>query len=278
MSTNTGSAVHRFLDLTSQAIKFVNDGARTESEINELNGYLQLFKERRIEALSPMQTSMEIARCLLGDHLITKTQLHDPRQAAAWERMNVPWEKGGVALRGDIKVPYSEEVLGWAGRMNELGMADWWLVYAFEAPMRALLVRYGTDSSIQPCFSSNRWWLRSQEDGWANSRSEEGYYLLNMKGRFQNLPWELQEKCIQDLGEDYARADERVVSQAAMVIFEITGVRVLSDWFHLGHMLNSSSSRICVGGFSDQGWRVVGSLPGDARGDLRVVVMRKPQN
>ncbi len=180
--------------------------------------------------------------------------------------------------RGETEFPlrYSEAALRACAEENT-GGADWRLVYLRGNSLRVERERVGTNRKQQPCFDPDYTWMMGPaEDGWATQGFEPGYYLLDMKGRFGANAWARQDERIAELGPEFIRAHEAMVSEAALRTFEATGEWLLPNWYHWGRFLASGGDRVCVGDFNRQGWNVGSGHPSwDGYDFLRVCVLRK---
>lgn len=174
-------------------------------------------------------------------------------------------------------MPFSEETLRHCAEENEKG-ADWRVVYILGRSLREQKKTMGTNRKKQPCFDSNStWWLEPAQDVWANQSVAAGYRLFDFSGRFSNMQWQTQEDEIKKLGDCYERAEEQAVAEACLTIYMVSGKkeRLLTNWYHWGRLLAAGSSRVHVGRFGGNGFRVNncwGDHPDDV---LRVVLSRK---
>ena len=156
----------------------------------------------------------------------------------------------------EFSLRYSKTVLHACAEENAKE-ADWRLVYLRGNSLRAERVRVGTNRKQQPCFDPDYVWMMSlAEDGWATQGFEPGYYLLDMNGRFGAAAWTKQGKKIAELGPEFVRAHEAMVTEAALRIFQATGERLLANWWHWGRSLASGRRRVSVGSLAGRGWRV----------------------
>lgn len=180
----------------------------------------------------------------------------------------------------ELPIRYSEDMLRACARENAEQGRDWRLVYLRGNSLREERLRVGENRNRQPCFDEGyKWWLEVSEDKWATEKFEAGYYLIDFNGRFGLISWPNQEKAIQELGSEFERAHEAMVTEAALHIFEVTGERFLPDWFHWGRSLDSSGYRVSVGYSDSGGWFVDDARPDyDVSGILRVCLLRKFQN
>lgn len=178
----------------------------------------------------------------------------------------------------DAPIRWSEETLRLRAGSNGRGETDWRVVYEFGASLRESREQFGTDRNCQPCFhKENTWWFRSAEDEWAKFRPDGRYYLIDLNGRFDMLNWQRQEERIRKLGPQFRRAHEAVITEAAFLIFKVTGERLLETWYHWGRSLDSLGNRVLVGDFCPGGWHVGGRSPGwDDDTDLRVCLEEVP--
>lgn len=185
--------------------------------------------------------------------------------------------------KGEVEFPirYSEDTLRACARENTEQGRDWRLVYLRGNSLREERLRVGENRKRQPCFDKDyKWWLETGEDKWATEKFEPGYYLIDFNGRFNLISWQNQENAIVELGSEFERAYEAMVTEAALRVFEATGERLLPNWYHWGGCsLDSRGSRVRVGFFVSGGWRVHYCHPAyDVHGPLRVCLLRKFQS
>lgn len=182
----------------------------------------------------------------------------------------------GVALTTNLPIQYTEADLEEAVRENAAGTADWRLVHVLGLwSLCELHVRCGVNSKSQLFFcKNNTWWLEASADKWASLKPMPGYYLLDFVGKWSFTSWEKQEM---QIGSDFERANEVVLTEAVMSVFLLTGERLLETWYHWGPTLVSDDNRVCVGLFRrDDGWNV-NECPSycSTRDRLRVVRSRR---
>lgn len=183
--------------------------------------------------------------------------------------------------KGEVEFPirYSKDTFRACAKENAEQGRDWRLVYLRGNSIREERERVGTNRKRQPCFYDSNWWLGVNDDDWATEKFESGYYLIDFNGLFSLTSWQNQENAIAELGSEFVRAHEAMVTESAFRIFEATGERLLPNWFHWGCSLDSSGGRVRVGGFGSGGWNVSGCRPGFGDdGHLRVCLLRKFQN
>lgn len=182
----------------------------------------------------------------------------------------------GIVVPADIQIRYNEASLRDAIDANARG--ELWAIgyYSGQNP-RQMRQKIGANTSSQLCFSYNDWWLKRQEDFWANKKYIiPGYYLLNFNGKGADQNWDSQERLITDLGSVYERCHEFVVTETVLTNFRANrGERLLGNWFHWGKEFDSDRDRVRVGGFDSDGFVVDSSTPSRSGGILRVVVARK---
>ena len=184
---------------------------------------------------------------------------------------------------GKIPIRYTEETFRRCADLNKQGSSDWRLVYVTGRSLREQRQIVGVDTNHQPCFFNNDWWLKDQENDWATRNSESGYHLLDFKGRFGRTSWQRQEEEIVKLAEEWnlpvKRADEHIISEAAISNYQINKERLLRTWYHWGYSLGFGRVRVFVGCFYQFGWCVDRSHPGFVGGDcLRVCLSLEFQN
>lgn len=187
--------------------------------------------------------------------------------ASVW---NVPVAPNAFPIR------YTTETWMDAIEANKNG-EQWICGYYSGQNLREMRQKIGTDPDSQPCFKNTDWWLRHEEDYWADKKElKPGYYLLNYNGEFKNELPEQQEEHIAGLGAKYAKCHEFIVTEIALSNFFINGQeRLLEIWYHCGKELGSNGKLISVGGFKQSGFHV-GSVNGwDKGSNLRVVILRK---
>ncbi|TSC90308.1 MAG: hypothetical protein G01um10142_429, partial [Parcubacteria group bacterium Gr01-1014_2] len=143
--------------------------------------------------------------------------------------------------KGEAELPirYSEDTLRACAKENVEQGTDWRLVYLRGNSLRQERERVGINRKRQPCFHNNDWWLSEKEDNWATEKFEAGYYLIDFNGRFGRTSWQNQENVIVQLGPEFERAHEAMVTEAALRIFEATGERLLETWYYWGRSLDS---------------------------------------
>lgn len=184
--------------------------------------------------------------------------------------------------KGEVELPirYSEDTLQACANENAEQGRDWRLVYLRGNSLREERLRVGDNRKRQPCFDKDyKWWLETSEDKWATEKFEAGYCLIDFNGRFGRTSWQNQEKAIQELGTEFERAHEAMVTEAALRIFEATGERLLGNWYHWGRSLDSFGLRVSVGRFDSRGWSVYDYPPDYGDLDLlRVCLLRKFQS
>lgn len=184
----------------------------------------------------------------------------------------------GYEAPANTPIRYSEEVLRQCAQSNREAGTDFRLVYLQGLSLRELRQKIGTDKKSQPCVYNNDWWLKSEQDGWANEKPEAGYYLIDFNGRFARTSWDNQEKEIAKL-QNYDRAHEASVAEAIVTIFKITGERLLEGWYHWGRALTAYGNRACVGSFDTVGLGVDYDDPSFGNfDDLHVCLLRKFTN
>jgi len=186
-------------------------------------------------------------------------------------------KKWSVELGADVPVRYTDADLVEAARENAAGTADWRVVRVLGLwSPRELHARFGTDPKSQPCFYKNStWWLGKSEDKWATRKPTPGYYLFDFSGKWGSMSWDAQEVQITASGPDFERADEAALTEAVFTIFQLTGERLLENWYHWGPTLDSDGDRVYVGNFDRGGLDVGRDHPGCSGGNLRVVRSRK---
>ncbi len=183
--------------------------------------------------------------------------------------------------KGEVEFPirYSEDTLRACANENEEESCDWRLVYLRGNSLREERNRVGVNAERQPCFYDNNWGLGGWIGRWLKAvpeKFEPGYYLIDFNGRFGRTSWPQQEKAIRELGPQFQRAHEAMVTEAAVRIFEATRVRLLFWYYHWGHAVDFLSNRVYVGFFHAEGWFVnYTSPPWDGNGLLRVCLVRK---
>lgn len=258
MSTKAGIK-SRFFELFPQVFTLIHRGKRTDQEIDWLNSQLQRFKGRTTPVNLTSSMTHVRAEEIMGNHFVSM------EDAALAQRQS---------LRKNAIIHYSERVLRAAAEDNRNGVADWWLVYIFGTSLNALRLRFSLGRAH---FTSNDLW-RNPSNAWADVMPVDGYYLLDMKGRFRSLSWDNQEREIKRLGAEYSRAHEAVVTEAAFTLLNLRDIRIAMDWYHWGCSLDSTDWRVRVGFSRDEnwGWDVKISHPSSFHISNRVIVMRKP--
>lgn len=247
-----------------EIIRLAEEGKRSKSQ-------LQAFVEGRnpFEVSSPLDIDGAIT--ILGESKVVTAQ----QAYKAFGRTYLA-DQATEAVSHSIR--YTEETLRECAVLNRSGQADWRLVYGLPFSLRQQREVIGVDTSNQPCFYSNDWWLGDKEDAWAKSQPEAGYYLIDFKGRFNRTNWNDQNVRISEMGDAYEIADERVFSQALISIFKTHEERLHTGTYHWGRIEDSVGDRVFVGGFDYGGLRVYGVRPSGDGGDLCVCVARKFQS
>lgn len=183
--------------------------------------------------------------------------------------------------QGEVEFPirYSENTLRACAKENEEESCDWRLVYLRGHSLREELKRVGVNGERQPCFCNDDWLFRGWIGRWLKvvpEKFEPGYYLIDFNGRFGRTSWPRQERAIRELGPQFQRAHEAMVTEAALRIFEATGIRLLFWCYHWGRSVDFLSNRIYVGLFNAEGWFVDYGPPlWDGNERLRVCLARK---
>ncbi len=182
--------------------------------------------------------------------------------------------------KGEVEFPirYSEATLRACAHANEEEGCDWRLVYLRGNSLWDEEERVGINPERQPCFHDNSWQLRGWIGRWLKAvprKFEPGYYLIDFNGRFGRTSWPNQEKAIRELGPQFQRAHEAMVTEAALRIFEATRLRLLFWCYHWGYSVDYLSNRVYAGFFHAEGWCVDYSPPLWDRNDLlRVCLVR----
>ncbi len=205
--------------------------------------------------------------------LLRATRILGSGKVLSAEQVAKAW---GLPNPGDVTIRYSEEDLRQAASENKTG-ADWRLVYFTGQALREQHAKRGDNSEKQPCFYKPRdWWLKSEQDEWANQKLASGYYLIDFRGRFGRTSWDVQNGEIAKLDSDFVRTHEAVIVEAAMSFFMATGERLLKDFYHWGSSLASPANRVLVGHFDGNGLVVDYYFLGwGDSGGLRVCLSRK---
>lgn len=126
--------------------------------------------------------------------------------------------------------------------------------YAFSLPILQQMQLVGTDPAKQPCFCTydHEWWKEMSHDELANSVPDAGLALLDLNGRFGRESWASQEKLISNLGPNYERADERILTQICLGYHAVFGEYPVGDWFHWGRIAcTPRDERACIRGGSE---------------------------
>lgn len=182
----------------------------------------------------------------------------------------------GVETPKDIPVRYSEKTLRQCAEENKLGIADWRIIYYLGQSLREQREKRSIDQKCQPCFYSNDWWLKSEEDNWATKKMEAGYYLINFVGQCSNMTWDQQETEIAKLGDKYERCHEAIFSEAILTIFMVNnGERIAEKWYHWGVSVASIGILVCVGILGAGGLDVYSYWTDYSNRNLRVALVRK---
>ena len=182
---------------------------------------------------------------------------------------------------GEVEFPvrYSEDTLRACANENEEESCDWRLVYLRGKSLREEQKRVGVNREHQPCFHDDSWLISGWIGRWLQmvpEKFEPGYYLIDFVGRFGRTAWSKQEAAIRKLGPRFQRAHEAMVTEAALRIFQASGVRLLSWYYHWGRSVNYLSNRVYVGHFDHDGWFVdYGSPLFDGNDHLRVCLVRE---
>jgi len=153
---------------------------------------------------------------------------------------------------------------------------DFGLFYYSGQSIRKIHEIIGVDPK-QLYFCKNNWYLNKKQDLWVNKVPPAGYYLINLKGLFQNLKYREQEdEMIAQFGKDYERTNPHIFTEVAMTVFKLTGKRVAGGWYHRSAVCTADGLRVHAGISDALGWNV---LPfrndADHDGCLRVSVCQK---
>jgi len=175
-----------------------------------------------------------------------------------------------------VRIRYSEATLRRCAAENKSGASDWRLIYCHGLSLREQREKWGTDKEVQPCHhKDNTWWLKKEEDKWANFKPEDGYYLLNFKPRFANMKWQPQEDEIKKLGPQFERCHETIFSEAVFTNFKVNGERIAENWWHWGVSVSSIGGHVSVGSFDLDGWSVNSYYGNRCNPNLRVCLALK---
>lgn len=195
------------------------------------------------------------------------------RKVIGVTNFNKVWKTG----HKEAPIFYTEENLFDASFFNVNRGDDWRLVYYGGQSIRELYEIIGTDKKHQPHFEIMEWYLMKKEDFWADKVPPAGYYLINFKGLFLELDYQQQElKMAFKFGKDFERTDPHVLSETFITILELTGKRVVENWYHRSDALSDSGHHVYVGCFFDpSGWVVSNHWGDDYKGILCVSLSRK---
>ncbi len=192
----------------------------------------------------PSATIVEDAYKILGENNV----LAQYQAAEAWR----------IPMGEKVPVRYSRSTLERCAKENAGKQACWWLVFI---QALSLLRQCGVLSSRREgaLFSPRRGWLEQAEGNIGLNATDvfsPGYYLLDLAGRFGRVPWSDQEEEIKRLGHSFARANEAVVSEAALSIRMVFGRSPLGSFRHWGVTTNERGERIAVGQTEPSGMEV----------------------
>ncbi len=134
-------------------------------------------------------------------------------------------------------VRYTEATLGQCATENLSGNSDWRLTNAAPLSFTEQCEIIGVNSGYQLYFDNYRWWVELEDSTWKESRPEAGYYLIDFTPRMKDTNWPDQERAICLLGNEFERADERVISQALLTTKRVTGEILLEGWCHWGQII-----------------------------------------
>ena len=179
-------------------------------------------------------------------------------------------------------VRYKESTLRQAAEENKFGQADWRLVFCLGNSLRYQREIRGTDTdpAKQPCFNKNNaWW---KEENFAARQNQAGYYLIDFKGRWQDLTWHVQERELQSLGPQYERTDPAIFSEAILTICMIGRENVcmigrenvVENWYYWSGQVNFEGHFIYIG-LDVGGLRINAFRGGYSGSNLRVCLCRK---
>lgn len=170
---------------------------------------------------------------------------------------------------------FPEDVLRECAEANAQG-ADWRLAYIQGLSLRQQQEIRGWNRKKQPCFDPDvKWWLESQQDSWATRMVESGYRLYDFAKTFPGLHWQTQSEEIAKL-VNMERAEEQAVAEICFSNFLLNnGDRLLSGWYHWGHLQTSGGSLVYAGLFDRRGFVVYDRWGDFPLGLLAVVLSRK---
>lgn len=176
-------------------------------------------------------------------------------------------------------IQYGEDVLLECAEANASGRANWRLIYINGFSLRTQQEKMGWDREQQPCFDPDNtwtWWLDAREDKWATQSVKSGYRLLDFTCRFTDLTWDAQNKEIAKHDSAYERAEELAVAEAVLSTYILNGgERLLTNWYHWGHLQAANGYRVLVGRFRQRGFQVCYYRDGGLFGFFGAVVARK---
>ncbi|MBM3257472.1 MAG: hypothetical protein FJY98_04095 [Candidatus Liptonbacteria bacterium] len=195
--------------------------------------WLQLLRA----AISPKRVwqgpLVESARSILKPERVLSAK----QAAIVWRMEAPPPEK--------IMLRYTRATLINCATENRTREYMWYLVWLFGFSLRAQRARTGEFRFKSPCFDLEQdWWLDPSENFWANRYFPEGYYLIDLSGKGEDMPHDAQEEKIKALGV-VKRARSAMVTESAIGLREDRKTSLLGNWYHVGERDPQGKLVIC---------------------------------
>lgn len=187
------------------------------------------------------------------------------------------WKRKDAVLNSIV--PYGRQTIQECASTNQQNFTNWHLMYICGLSLKGQHELISKDPGRLPKFlSSNNWWLDRHQNVWTEKQPASGYYLVDFNGRFGHVPWRQQEDKIARLGENYCRAEEAMVSEAAFSHYYIHKKNLLEGWWHWGNSADAwDGRRVRIGDLSFRGLKIDRSNPNfyEAGSSRRVCILRK---
>src|SRR3989344_2366508 len=175
-------------------------------------------------------------------------------------------------------IPFSEAGLRQCAEENNDG-EDWRLVYILGLSLKAQRKIQGVSSRDVVSglrFAQGGYWRNPKDDYWTTQPKESGYRLLNMKplkAPHGGWTWAEQQEIIDDLGPQYERADETIVSETVFSLGKSKdSVFCLNHW---GKTVNSLDRHVVLEFNIFHGMSIWGMAKSDERYRFGAVVERR---
>ena len=99
--------------------------------------------------------------------------------------------------------------------------------------------------------------------------------MVDFKGRWQDLKWDLQEQELQKLGSLYERVNPHIFGEAVLTNFMVNKECLVENWYHWSGMAGSDGDFVYVGYFNSIGLHVNRHRFDYMSPDLRACLFRK---